>query len=93
MKKWNSQKRLTWIDLSVLKKRWKSKEIRLHPHCWYCNRQLTEKSATIDHIVPLSAGGWDVKHNFALACIGCNQKKGKRQLVDAGMTLKFKRKK
>jgi 5-methylcytosine-specific restriction endonuclease McrA len=36
------------------------------------------KAPTIDHIVPLSAGGDDTKANVQLACFLCNSIKGSR---------------
>jgi 5-methylcytosine-specific restriction endonuclease McrA len=36
------------------------------------------KAPTIDHIVPLSAGGDDTKANVQLACFLCNSIKGNR---------------
>ena len=50
--------------------------------CIHCNRKLavTESGstgATLEHIVPLCAGGSaDDPRNLALACVGCNNRKG-----------------
>lgn len=40
--------------------------------CIYCGAPLTEETATIEHIVPLSQGGIDRMVNMALACADCN---------------------
>jgi len=40
--------------------------------CIYCGCPLTEETATIEHIVPLSLGGIDRMVNMALACTDCN---------------------
>lgn len=40
--------------------------------CLYCSTELTEETATIEHIVPLSHGGKDNVYNMALACEPCN---------------------
>ena len=85
--------RFNWQQKHEAKKKWKTREIRLHPHCWYCNAQLTMKTATIDHIVPLVDGGSDGRKNWALACSECNARKGKNWLVEKGLKLKFKRRK
>ena len=45
-------------------------------HCQYCNAQVTNNSATMDHVIPLSKGGktrWD---NIVTACGTCNGRKG-----------------
>lgn len=50
--------------------------------CIHCNTSLVvrpsgETNATLEHIVPLCAGGSpDDPHNLALACAGCNNRKG-----------------
>lgn len=50
--------------------------------CVHCNTGLLvahdgRTSATLEHIVPLCAGGSpDDPHNLALACAGCNNRKG-----------------
>lgn len=46
--------------------------------CAYCERDLLQEGVkmTIDHVVPLSAGGADELANLALACYECNRAKG-----------------
>jgi 5-methylcytosine-specific restriction endonuclease McrA len=43
--------------------------------CAYCDKALTPKTATEDHVVPLSRGGSDGIENIAPACISCNASK------------------
>jgi 5-methylcytosine-specific restriction endonuclease McrA len=47
-----------------------------HPYCHYCNRPLTRRRATIDHVVPLASGGKDTRDNYVLCCQRCNRMKG-----------------
>jgi len=45
-------------------------------HCQYCNTKVSNKSATMDHVLPVSKGGktrWD---NIVTACAPCNGRKG-----------------
>lgn len=44
--------------------------------CAYCDRQLTEDTATIDHVLPKHKGGQNVKHNMVCSCSRCNKNKG-----------------
>lgn len=44
--------------------------------CEYCGAPLTRDKATLDHVKPLSAGGYDRLRNCVLACLACNQRKG-----------------
>ena len=44
--------------------------------CAYCDKQLSDRDATIDHIVPKHKGGHNTRSNLACACTSCNQKKG-----------------
>lgn len=44
--------------------------------CAYCDRQLSDRDATIDHIVPKHKGGHNTRNNLACACSDCNKAKG-----------------
>ena len=44
--------------------------------CAYCDKDLDEKSATIDHILPKYKGGHNVKSNMLCSCSSCNRSKG-----------------
>ena len=50
--------------------------------CAYCDKNLDEKSATIDHIVPKFKGGHNVKSNMICSCSKCNRSKGSVLLED-----------
>lgn len=41
-------------------------------NCYLCNLLLTYEKATIDHIIPLSKGGWHCPSNAKIACLSCN---------------------
>jgi len=49
--------------------------------CEYCqaNERWQYVRFTVDHIVPLSAGGTDAHENLALACFHCNRRKSNNQ--------------
>ncbi len=49
--------------------------------CEYCqtNERWQYVRFTIDHIVPLNAGGSDHPENLALACFHCNRRKSNEQ--------------
>ena len=56
---------------------WKGTEYKLKllaadPRCRYCDKELDERTATIDHIKPRSRGGTNGKYNLTLACRHCN---------------------
>ena len=50
--------------------------------CAYCDKDLDEKSATIDHILPKFKGGHNVKSNMICSCSKCNRSKGSVLLED-----------
>lgn len=50
--------------------------------CAYCDRELNEGSATIDHIVPKHKGGHNTRNNLACACSNCNKAKGSMSVFD-----------
>lgn len=43
-----------------------------NPHCKWCGKRLTPKTATLDHVVPLAHGGSNAEENQCLACGECN---------------------
>ena len=61
---------------SKARKTFKTLADRDGPNCIYCGAGLAVDTATIEHIVPLSAGGPDHLSNKALACRCCNQAVG-----------------
>ena len=44
--------------------------------CFYCLKELTLDTSTIDHCIPRSIGGTNDDSNVVLSCHGCNQSKG-----------------
>ena len=72
--------------LIVLTPRNARKEFRNHIFeawewkCAYCNRELNENTATIDHIVPKFKGGHNIKSNMCCSCSTCNKLKGSTSL-------------
>ncbi len=55
--------------------------------CQYCGKRCANKELTIDHVIPLSKQGPENWNNVVTACRHCNQKKGNRTPVTAGMPL------
>ena len=43
--------------------------------CAYCDKELDEITATIDHILPKFKGGHNVKSNMCCCCSECNKDK------------------
>jgi CRISPR/Cas system Type II protein with McrA/HNH and RuvC-like nuclease domain len=70
------------VNLIVLTPKLARKKFRQHIfeawnwRCAYCNRQLTQDSATIDHILPKHKGGQNVRNNMMCSCSNCNKSKG-----------------
>jgi 5-methylcytosine-specific restriction endonuclease McrA len=52
------------------------------PRCFWCGTPLTRRSATFDHVVPVSRGGSRGAGNVELACRRCNGTKGDRMPTD-----------
>jgi len=51
--------------------------------CYLCSVDLTWETATVEHVVPRSAGGGWEDANLRLACGPCNNKKGASPAVGA----------
>ncbi len=43
--------------------------------CFYCGKNVSPKELTMDHIVPVSRGGFSKKGNVVPSCKACNTKK------------------
>ena len=75
-------------NLIVLSPKNARKEFRNHIFeawewkCAYCDTELDDSSATIDHIVPKFKGGHNVKSNMCCCCSSCNRQKGSTFLED-----------
>ena len=55
--------------------------------CKYCSLDLTDKNATVDHIVPRHKGGGNSWVNLVACCRDCNLFKGNKTPKEAGMEL------
>lgn len=44
--------------------------------CVWCNQELTEEEATLEHLVPASWGGKRTDDNIRIACKKCNNERG-----------------
>ncbi len=50
--------------------------------CAYCDKDLTENTATIDHIIPKYSGGHNTKSNMCCCCSSCNREKATTPLEE-----------
>jgi 5-methylcytosine-specific restriction endonuclease McrA len=46
-----------------------------HWKCAYCDAQLCDRTATVDHIIPKHKGGHSTRNNLACCCSSCNRGK------------------
>jgi len=58
--------------------------------CQYCGKKLTSKTASLDHVIPLSKNGPSDFKNTVTSCVQCNNEKDNRTPTQAGMFLKRK---
>lgn len=75
------------VNLVVLTPKLARRKFRQHIfeawewRCAYCDKQLSENTATIDHIVPKHKGGQNIRSNLACACGNCNRSKASALLT------------
>ena len=50
----------------------------MHIPCYICNTRLTLDNYTLDHYIPVYAGGLNDGSNIRFCCYNCNMEKGKR---------------
>lgn len=55
--------------------------------CQYCQKILSHKQVTIDHIIPRSKGGVSNFNNCVVCCFDCNKRKGNKMLEQSNMKL------
>jgi 5-methylcytosine-specific restriction endonuclease McrA len=46
------------------------------PWCHWCMDSVSYMNMTLDHVIPLSRGGTNARHNLVVACQECNNRKG-----------------
>ena len=56
--------------------------------CQYCGKELSESSATVDHIIPSCNDGPHAWENVVAACKRCNNSKASKSLDQANMKLR-----
>jgi 5-methylcytosine-specific restriction endonuclease McrA len=49
--------------------------------CQYCGTDVNRRTATLDHVVPISHGGKSVWENATTACGPCNSSKGNNKKI------------
>lgn len=49
--------------------------------CQYCSIAVNKKTATLDHILPISHGGKTQWENTCCSCMACNSKKGNNKKI------------
>lgn len=55
--------------------------------CLYCGKGITEASASIDHMNPISKGGAHSVHNLVACCLRCNKRKHDKPFAEWVSTL------
>lgn len=55
--------------------------------CQYCSGVFSDRTLTLDHVLPKSRGGSSRWENLVTACRKCNSKKADRTPEEAGMRL------
>jgi 5-methylcytosine-specific restriction protein A len=70
-----SQKRERDLAKTLRNSSWWQNKIANGCQCYYCGNDLTAKSATMDHLLPISQGGKSTKNNVVPCCKSCNSQK------------------
>lgn len=58
---------------------------RDNSQCQYCAKYFPPDTLTMDHVIPKSRGGDNSWTNIVTACKKCNQRKGNKTPIEAGM--------
>lgn len=57
------------------KSRWWQNLLSAGTTCYYCEKPIQKSAITMDHIVPVSQGGFSTKGNVVASCKNCNNLK------------------
>jgi 5-methylcytosine-specific restriction endonuclease McrA len=66
----------------ILRKSHWWKNLCQNAHCYYCQAAIPASEVTMDHIVPLSRGGYSKKGNLVPCCKTCNTNKKDKTAVE-----------
>lgn len=58
--------------------RFRDRQAGVVPQCVYCG----SSASTVDHVIPISSGGWDGDDNLVDCCMPCNQSKRAKSVVE-----------
>lgn len=60
-----------------VRRRWLARALRQRPRarCTVCGRFVGRGDATVDHIMPVSRGGFEGPTNYRIACFDCNSRR------------------
>ena len=61
---------------------WWQQKVAREGKCYYCAIALDIKSATMDHVIPISKGGGSTKGNLVVCCKKCNVDKRSKSAVE-----------
>lgn len=60
---------------------WAWKKIVADDLCCYCQKKIKPSKFTLEHILPISAGGHNRWDNKSACCAGCNVSRGSKPLL------------
>lgn len=83
----NEHKRLSWNARRSAKNHLLPVLRRDGPYCRYCGKRVTDRTRTLDHVVPVCQGGSHRPDNLVIACRHCNFRKSGELYDVMGMEL------
>lgn len=69
------------------KSRWWQNILSAGTKCYYCEKSIKKAEITMDHIVPVSQGGFSTKGNVVASCKQCNTLKRDMTAVEWALHL------
>lgn len=72
---YNNKRRCYLINGNFIEEEWEKIKKKYNYICQICKKQEPEIKLTIDHIIPLSKGGLNIKENIQPLCKSCNSSK------------------